>query len=91
MSSNHGDAAAQILQYLQQGAAEPLIDEARRLVFLKGTDSHDYKFSSAVLEDYYHLSSSWRDRYLAMAAYHLPGARSQDNQLTGRVQAALGG
>ena len=32
-------------------AAKELIDAGRRLVFLKGTDSHDYKFSSAVMED----------------------------------------
>ena len=29
-----------------------LLDAANRLVFLKGNDSHDYKFSAAVLEDY---------------------------------------
>ena len=28
-----------------------LVDAANRLVFLKGNDSHDYKFSAAVLED----------------------------------------
>ena len=42
-----------------------LITAARRLVFLKGRDSHDYKFSSAALEDYYHASpacapATWR-------------------------------
>ena len=52
-------------------SAESLIAEARRLVFLKGNDSHDYKFSSAVLEDYYALSPDWRDRYLAMSVFKL--------------------
>ena len=42
------------------GRAEPLMNMARRLVFLKGTDAHDYKFSSAVLEDYAHVSPAWR-------------------------------
>ena len=33
---------------------------ARRLIFTKGTDSHDYKFSSAALEDFYHVSPRWQ-------------------------------
>ena len=52
----------------------PLMDAARRLVFLKGTDSHDYKFSSAVLEDYAHVSPAWRDRYLAASVFWLKGS-----------------
>ena len=67
ISRNRSTAASKTLGYLQQGAAEPLVDEARRLVFLKGTDSHDYKFSSAVLEDYYHRESR--------LARQIPGCR----------------
>ena len=56
-SRNKKDAARKALGYLQAGhSAEPLITAARRLVFLKGDDAHDYKFSSAVLEDYYNVS-----------------------------------
>ena len=47
-------------------SAEDLIDAARLLVFLKGNDAHDYKFSSAILEDYYHVSPEWRNKYLAL-------------------------
>jgi hypothetical protein len=89
MSRNRGEAASGILGYLQQENAESLIDEARRLVFLKGTDSHDYKFSSAVLEDYYCVSPAWRDKYLASAAFHLRGSETRDNQLVERVRSAL--
>ena len=39
--------------------ARELINAARVLVFLKGRDAHDYKFSSAILEDYYHISPKW--------------------------------
>ena len=50
-------AARKTLGYLQAGHDPALlIDAARRLVFLKGNDAHDYKFSSAILEDYYHAS-----------------------------------
>ena len=64
---------------------------ARRLVFLKGTDAHDYKFSSAVLEDYYHVSPTWRDRVLATSFHYLPTSRQPDNKLVARTRAALGG
>ena len=84
-------AAGKVLGYLQQGRAEPLVDEARRLVFLKGTDSHDYKFSSAVLEDYYHLSPNWRDRYLAAGVFNLQGSAARDNSLVQRTRAAMSG
>jgi hypothetical protein len=79
-----------VLSYLgQSGDPRALIDAARVLVFLKGTDSHDYKFSSAVLEDYYHLSPAWRDRYLAASVFRLRGSTEPDNQLVQRVRAAL--
>ena len=62
---------------------------ARRLIFAKGTDSHDYKFSSAVLEDYYHISPAWRDRFLAASMYQLRGSAGPDNALVKRTRDAL--
>ena len=59
-------------------------------MFLKGRDSHDYKFSSAVLEDYLHVSPPWRDRFLAASVYNLRGSRDKDNPLVQRTRAALG-
>ena len=83
-------AAAKALAYLKDPArANELITHARRMVFLKGNDAHDYKFSSAVLEDYYHLAPQWRDRYLATALYYLPTAQSPDTPLVSRIRAAL--
>ncbi|HEY6564142.1 MAG TPA: hypothetical protein VIY86_06570, partial [Pirellulaceae bacterium] len=77
--------------YLSEGGqAGALIDEARRLVFLKGTNSHDYKFSSAVLEDYFHISPNLRDQYLAATTFQLHGAEEQDNALVARIRSALG-
>ncbi|HSI61982.1 MAG TPA: twin-arginine translocation signal domain-containing protein, partial [Candidatus Saccharimonadia bacterium] len=56
-------AARKMLGYLKDNPSpKPFADAARRLIFLKGTNSHDYKFSSAVLEDYEHLAPPWRDR-----------------------------
>jgi hypothetical protein len=83
-------AAHKALGYLQAGRdPRALIDAARRLVFLKGDDAHDYKFSSAVLEDYYHASPTWRDRYLASSLLLLPGSADRDNDLVRRTRAAL--
>jgi hypothetical protein len=84
-------AARMALGYLDQThQAADLMRTARQLVFLKGTDAHDYKFSSAVLEDYYHLSPDWRNRYLAASLFYLPSSGAPDNALVTRIRNALG-
>jgi hypothetical protein len=83
-------AARKVLAYLKDGQpAKSLIDAARVLIFMKGTDAHDYKFSSAVLEDYHHVSPEWRDRFLASSFYYLRGSQGPDNALMQRVRKAL--
>jgi hypothetical protein len=87
-------AARKMLGYLKQrssdaNSAKELMDAARVLVFLKGDDAHDYKFSSAVLEDYYHVSADWRDTYLASNLFMLPSTQDRDNRLVERTRAAL--
>ena len=92
LSRDRSAAASLVLGYLQAGGdPQALADAARRLIFLKGNNSHDYKFSSAVLEDYQHISPSWRDRYLASSVFSLRGSGDPDNELVGRIRAALGG
>jgi hypothetical protein len=90
VSRDPAAAAGKVLSYLSEHPGEELMAEARRLVFLKGNDSHDYKFSSAVLEDAAHLSPAWRDRYLAASAFLLPGSDQQDNDLAQRTREAFG-
>jgi hypothetical protein len=83
-------AARKALTYMKDHPQpKELIDTARVLVFLKGNDSHDYKFSSAVLEDYHYLSLPWRDRYLAASMFQLRGSMAPDNKLVQRTRAAL--
>jgi hypothetical protein len=90
VSNDKLSAAKKILSYLEkQGDPKPLANAARRLIFLKGTDSHDYKFSSAVLEDYEFMAPRWRDRYLAASVFNLKGSASKDNTLVQRTRAAL--
>jgi hypothetical protein len=90
ISKDRSLAARKVLGYLQNNPdPKPLVDAARRLIFLKGTDSHDYKFSSAVLEDYNAMRAPFRDRYLAASVFYLKGSGDRDNQLVKRTRAAL--
>jgi hypothetical protein len=66
-----------------------LMAAARRLVFAKGSDSHDYKFSSAVLEDAFELPPALRPRFMAASMYNLHGSGERDNGLITRARAAL--
>lgn len=92
LGSNPAAATSATLSYLQSGqSVSQLVHHARRLIFLKGTDSHDYKYSSAVLEDFYQISPAWRDRYLAAALYKMRDADQPTTSLVGRIQAALTG
>jgi hypothetical protein len=83
-------AAKKTLGWLSgDGAAKSFIDAAHRIIYLKGMDSHDYKFSSAALEDYQHISPHLRDRFLAASVYWLKGSNAPDNALVSRTRAAL--
>ncbi|HEV3236605.1 MAG TPA: hypothetical protein VGZ25_06425, partial [Gemmataceae bacterium] len=90
VSQNRMTAARKTLSYLKEDP-EPkaLMNMARLLVFLKGNDAHDYKFSSAVLEDYDHVSPEWRGQFLAASMFELRGADEKDNPLMERTRAAL--
>jgi hypothetical protein len=90
IGSDRMRAARQTLTYAAgKDAVETFVDAARLLVYFKGRDSHDYKFSSAVLEDYQALSPKWRDRYLAATVFNLPGTAMKDNPLVMRTREAL--
>jgi len=92
VSKNRLSASRKVLAYLKENRdPKPLADAARRLIFLKGSDSHDYKFSSAVLEDYHQLAPPWRDRFLAASVFNLKGSAAPDNELVKRTRAALNG
>jgi hypothetical protein len=83
-------AARKALSYLVgNGDPKVLMDAARLLVFFKGNDSHDYKFSSALLEDYAHVSPGWRSRFLAAGMMNFKGSGAKDIPLVARTRAAL--
>lgn len=91
LSTDKAKAARLAMAVLATGgtARKELHDTARRLVFLKGTDSHDYKFSSAVLEDAAHVSPASRDRFLAASLFWLKGSAGPDAPVVKRAHAAL--
>jgi hypothetical protein len=91
LGKDRQQAARNLLGALEkkQATAEEVIEAGRVLVFLKGDNSHDYKFSSAVLEDYYHVSPGWRDRFLAAGVFNLRSSADRDNALVKRTRAAL--
>ena len=85
-------AARKVLGFLEGGGdVRPLADAIRRLIFLKGTDSHDYKYSSAVLDDAPALAASCRARMLAAGAFYFKGSASPDTTLAQRARSALTG
>jgi hypothetical protein len=91
-STNKLTATRKTLTLLQNHRDQlpPLMTTARRLIFAKGTDSHDYKFSSASLEDFYHVTPAWRNRFLASSVFWLKGSAGNDTPLLQRTRAALG-
>jgi len=89
-SNDRISAAKKTHHYRQTGGSpQDLMNATRRLIFLKGRDAHDYKFSCAVLEDYFKLSPTWRDQFLAASAFYLKGSGEKDNPLVQRTRAAL--
>jgi hypothetical protein len=90
VSGDRMQAAKKTLAYARANPEpQDFINRARTLIFLKGRDSHDYKFSSAVLEDYANVSPAWRDKFLATSVFNLKGSGDGDNSLVKRTQAAL--
>lgn len=69
--------------------AHGLLAAARRLIFSRGTNSHDYKFSSAVLEDFFHTTPAWRNRFLATGMFNLTGSGGRETDLYRRTREVL--
>lgn len=83
---DHDAAASSVLTVAETTeGARKLIGKARQMVFLKGDDSHDYKFSSAALEDYTTMARPWRARYLAGCSHLLHGSHEPTTPLAKKV------
>ena len=92
ISRDRMTAARKTLALLSEDTADravSLMSGARQLIFRKGSNSHDYKFSSAALEDFYNTTPHWRSRFLATSMFNLRGSGHDDNGLVERIREAL--
>ncbi|NLX95706.1 MAG: hypothetical protein GXY83_05980 [Rhodopirellula sp.] len=92
LSGARRQAAGRILGYLEANRSQkPLLSRIRQLLAYKAGGVHDYKFTSAALEDFQHVSKPWRNRYLACGAMHFRGSDGSDNSIVRRTRQALSG
>jgi len=84
-------AAAKVQAYLGRGGSSDLIfDAARRMIFHKGAESHQYKYGAAVAEEFlWSTEPRWRSPIVATSMFYLPGAKSPDSPLMNRAREAI--
>jgi hypothetical protein len=91
INQDRAQAAAKTMAYLAGGgSAEHVFDAARRMIFHKGTDSHDYKYGAAIWEESRAVSEPrWNAPLVAAAMFNLPGAKTSDSPLMIRAREAV--
>lgn len=86
ISTDRAEAAAKAYAYDQKfGHSNEVFDGARRLVFTKCTEHHQYKWPAAVFEDYGRVSPEWRPHMAATAMYYLRGTGHPDSPVIERA------
>jgi hypothetical protein len=91
VSKERMKAARKAVGYLDAGGDPAVVfAAARRLIFHKGRDSHDYKYGAAIWEECL-LSSDpkWRAPLVASAMFNLPGSQTADSPLMNRAREAV--
>jgi len=91
INNDRKQAGGKAMSYLARGGSADLIfDMARRMIFHKGRDSHDYKYGAALWEEFlWSTDSRWRGQMVAASMYNLPGAKTPDSPLMIRARDAL--
>jgi hypothetical protein len=91
VSQDRGEAARKTLGFLARGGSTDLVfDAARRMIFHKGRDSHDYKYGAAAWEECVLASDpKWRAPLAAATMFNLPGAKTPDSPLMNRARDAV--
>ena len=86
ISTDRAVAAAKAFAFDRRfGRADELFDGARRLVFTKCTEHHQYKWPAAIFEDYQLVSPEWRPHMAATAMYYLRGTGHPDSSVIERA------
>lgn len=90
LANDRAKAAAETLAFAQSGGNPfAFFDAARHLIFMKGTDAHDFKFAASAFEDIQHASPAVRAKLLAASVYYLKGTGDKDSPLLERTRDAL--
>ena len=83
------EGAPKAIRYAQLfPESQAFLREARRIICLKSSDEHHYKYSAAIFEDYRLVDPRWRPHLLAAATYYIPNG--PDSPLALQARAALG-
>jgi len=91
INDDRKQAGDKAISYLARGGSADLIFKmARRMIFHKGRDSHDYKYGAALWEEFlWSTDPSWRGPMVAAAMFNLPGAKTPDSPLMTRARGAV--
>lgn len=91
IGTDRNQAAAKTVGYLQDGGSADLVFAmARRMIFHKGKDSHDYKYGAAAWEECLLASDPrWRAPLASAMMAYLPGTNAPDSPLMNRARAAV--
>jgi len=84
-------AAGKTFSFLEQGGSNELVfAAARRMIFHKGRDSHDYKFGAAAWEECELVGDpKWQAPLAAAMMFNLPGAKTDDSPLMIKAREAV--
>ncbi len=85
------EAAAKALAYLKEGGSpDAIFAMARKLIFQKGRDSHDYKYAVAAWEEFTLTADPrWQPNLAAAMMGNLPSIGQADSPLMQRARAAI--
>jgi hypothetical protein len=91
INADRQKAARKVVGYLSNGGSpEAVFAAARRMIFHKGRDSHDYKYGAAIWEECLLASDpKWHAPLVASAMFNLPGAKTPDSPLMIRARDAV--
>ena len=91
IAKSRPEAAAKALAYLKEGGSPSAIFAmARKLIFQKGRDSHDYKYAAAAWEEFSLTADPrWQPNLAAAMMGNLPSTGQADSPLMQRAKAAI--
>ncbi len=92
MAKDRIAAARSTFAYAKRHANKPaLVSAARRLVFTRAADPHDYKYPAAAFEDIPTVTPAWRPHMLAASMLHIPAATAPESEVIRRAKEAVAG